>query len=407
MERNEGNEDKECDIMALKNINFEEYLNDNKVESFDLVDENLIFNVDDEWCNLDDSIELVESRIKTSLPGDIEVNKFVDITGLVPDYDSLIIWKFIGKELNHEMKHYIVKTNKYPDILFMFTNIKKNKKTGKTSIDIYIEKNLFDIFSKYPSIIDIDSIDVNSIIVEKYNYFIQVCYEKCKQIIDDLMPEMIKSQIINNKINIGKMFDIYIKEDQRRSLIDKLIEKYPDLKDNESIQNWIVPPQTLESDIFHELDNCSVMWVKNIICQYSKEKYPEYDSFFNKFYELETPIVIGYGFITKNNKLIKSNMLNKGTSIDGITFILVWTHEIFMSNTSYNQKVYYLPRLVTDAFEKYNSKLSIIDKIYTKYLKFDKEYLDIFKDTVNPLFEMDNQIMVHYQDTDNGNCTIF
>ena len=141
MERNEGNEDKECDIMALKNIDFEEYLNDNKVESFDLVDENLIFNVDDEWCNLDDSIELVESRIKTSIPGDIEVNKFVDITGLVPDYDSLIIWKFIDKELNQEIKHYIVKTNKYPDTLFMLTNIKKNKKTGKTSIDIYIEKN--------------------------------------------------------------------------------------------------------------------------------------------------------------------------------------------------------------------------------------------------------------------------
>ena len=390
------------DLEKQKEIDINNLLSDNKVESFDESDERILFDIDDEWCNLDESINIVNNKISTTLTSEISIKKLSDITGIIPEYENLTIYKLIEK---NDKKHYIVLNKEHDGIIYVLSDIRKNHK-GDTCLHICIERNLFDIFSNYPSIINIDELDINNGLLEKYSLYIEVCYNECQRIMNELMPAMIANQINNNKINIGKMLDIYIKKDQRIKLMDLLLEKYPDLTDNKTIKSWIDPEKSKNRNDFNEIDNICILWVDNNICKFSKEKYPFLAPFFTKFYELETPIVISFGFITDNIKLLNEDGYDFSNRIDGVTFILVWMDEIFRKNNSMRRKLYYIHKLISQSFNKYSNKLSILDKIFTRYIKVDKRYCDLIRANIVKIYENDRIVIGQYQDINEDSCVI-
>jgi hypothetical protein len=390
------------DLEKQKEIDINNLLSDNKVEYFDESDEKILFDIEDEWCNLDDSLNLVNNKISTTLTSEISIKKISDITGIIPEYENLTIYKIVEKS---EKKHYIVLNKVHNGIIYVLSNIIKNNK-GESCVNICIEKNLFDIFSNYQNIINIDELVINNELIEKYNLYIEVCYNECQRIMNELMPAMIENQINNNKIYIGKMLDIYIKKDQRIKLMDILLEKYPNLTNNKVIKNWIDPEKNKMDNPFNEIENICILWIENNICKFSKEKYPFLAQFFNKFYELETPIVISFGFITDNIKLLNEDGYDFSNKIDGVTFIVVWIDEIFRNNSSMKRKLYFIHKLISKSFNKYSNKRSILDRIFTRYIKIDKKYCDLIKANIVKIYENDRIVMGQYQDINEDSCVI-
>ena len=387
-------------LLKMQDINLSNLLRENLVKSFDEEDEKILFDFEDDWCNLDESINIVDVKINNRFTSEINISNIIDITGVFPEYEELTIYKLnSGDE-----KYYLIESTKYNGYLFLLTQIKKTNIQSKATL--FIEKSLFNLFINYSNQLNIDKMNISAELKELYLNYTNECDNECKRIVKELMPEMIEAQIRSNKINVGKMFDIYIKKEQREKLMNLLIEEYSDLKDNKIIKNWIEPDRKKMVDIYNELDNLCILWVENSICKFSKERYPFLAQFFKNYNDLETPIVIAFGFITDNMKMINMGNVDLRDYIDGLTFILIWVDDIFFEVNSHKKQLFYLHKLINNSFEKYAQRVSFFEKLFTQYIRFDKKYLNLMRNYIVPIYHNEKSVIARYQDINNDMCTI-